>query len=70
MRLYTYLLKLQLLNALAYRFEYLSSIGRNLFFFLAPSSSGALRIAGLTKSLVSPSLRRRRRADVRQDPRR
>ena len=34
MHLYTYLLKLQLLNALAYRFEYLSSIGRNLFFLL------------------------------------
>jgi ABC-2 type transport system permease protein len=34
MRLYTYILKLQLLNALAYRFEYLSSIGRNLFFLL------------------------------------
>ena len=34
MNLYPYLLKLQLLNALAYRFEYLSSIGRNLFFLL------------------------------------
>ncbi len=34
MRLYVYIMKLQLLNALAYRFEYLSSIGRNLFFLL------------------------------------
>ena len=32
--LHSYLLKLQLLNTLAYRFEYLSSIGRNLFFLL------------------------------------
>ena len=31
MRLYTCLLKLQLLNSLAYRFEYLSSIGRSLW---------------------------------------
>ena len=32
--LHTYLLKLQLLNALAYRFEFISSIGRNLFLLL------------------------------------
>ena len=32
--LHTYLLKLQLLNALAYRFEFISSIGRNLFILL------------------------------------
>jgi ABC-2 type transport system permease protein len=32
MTLYTYILKLQILQSLAYRFEFLSSIGTNLFF--------------------------------------
>jgi ABC-2 type transport system permease protein len=32
--LHSYLLKLQLLNALVYRFEYISSIGRKLFLLL------------------------------------
>ena len=56
MRLYTYLLKLQLLNALAYRFEYLSSIGRNLFFLLGSvflwrtAYRGIDQVAGVTES--------------------
>ena len=55
MRLYTYLLKLQLLNALAYRFEYLSSIGRNLFFLLGSvflwrtAYRGIDQVAGVTE---------------------
>ena len=56
MRLYTYLLKLQLLNALAYRFEYLSSIGRNLFFLLGSvflwrtAYRGIDQVAGVTEA--------------------
>ena len=56
MRLYTYLLNLQLLNALAYRFEYLSSIGRNLFFLLGSvflwrtAYRGIDQVAGVTES--------------------
>ena len=55
MRLYTFLLKLQLLNALAYRFEYLSSIGRNLFFLLGSvflwrtAYRGIDQVAGVTE---------------------
>ena len=55
MPLYTYLLKLQLLNALAYRFEYLSSIGRNLFFLLGSvflwrtAYRGIDEVAGVTE---------------------
>ena len=56
MRLYTYLLKLQLLNALAYRFKYLSSIGRNLFFLLGSvflwrtAYRGIDQVAGVTEA--------------------
>ena len=56
MRLYTYLLKLQLLNAMAYRFEYLSSIGRNLFFLLGSvflwrtAYRGIDQVAGVTEA--------------------
>ena len=56
MHLYTYLLKLQLLNALAYRFEYLSSIGRNLFFLLGSvflwrtAYRGIDEVAGVTEA--------------------
>jgi ABC-2 type transport system permease protein len=53
--LHTYLLKLQLLNALAYRFEYLSSIGRNLLFLLGSvflwrtAYRGIDEVAGVTE---------------------
>ena len=56
MHLYAYLLKLQLLNALAYRFEYLSSIGRNLFFLLGSvflwrtAYRGIDQVAGVTEA--------------------
>jgi ABC-2 type transport system permease protein len=56
MRLYTYVLKLQLLNALAYRFEYLSAIGRNLFFLLGSvflwrtAYRGIDQVAGVTEA--------------------
>ena len=56
MRLHTYLVKLQFLNALAYRFEYLSSIGRNLFFLLGSvflwrtAYRGIDQVAGVTEA--------------------
>ena len=56
MHLYAYLLKIQLLNALAYRFEYLSSIGRNLFFLLGfvflwrTAYRGIDQVAGVTEA--------------------
>jgi len=55
MMLHTYLLKLQLLNALAYRFEYISSIGRNLLFVLGSvflwrtAYRGIGQVAGVTE---------------------
>ena len=56
MRLHPYIVKLQLLNALAYRFEYLSSIGRNLFFLLSSvflwqtAYRGIDQVAGVTEA--------------------
>ena len=54
MRIYANLLKIQLLNAPAYRFENLSSIGRYLFFLLGsdflwrPAYRGIDQVAGVT----------------------
>ncbi len=56
MRLYSYLLKLQLLNALVYRFEYLSGIGRNLLLLLGSvflwrtAYRGIDQVAGVTEA--------------------